>query len=172
MSGELDRFLDLYGNVARATNAWMAAAPPELHDWIPDDGPGSQFIDGRGRLSLKGFYIHLVMGDHVQAPQLAACADGATITVSDKAVAERLAASEDLVGDAIKLHEQDMVHFRAISDAQMEKTIYRGKHEWTVASYLWSIYSHRAFHIGNMDMHLRARQIAPPAYYPAIERRA
>ncbi len=172
MSNELNRFLDLYGAVARATNEWVAAAPAELLDWIPDDGPDSEFIDGRGRLSIKTFYIHLVVGDHVQAPQLSSCADGATIAFSDQAVTDRLAASGNLVEDAMKLHDEDMAHFRAITDAQMEKTIYRGKTEWTVAAYLWTIYSHRAFHIGNMDIYLRTSHIAPPAYYPAIQRPA
>lgn len=172
MSQELNRFLELYGNVARATNDWIAAAPDELLDWIPDDGPDSGFIDGRGRLSLRTLYIHLVMGDHVQAPQLASCEDGAKLVWADQDLADRLTASRDLVGDAARLHEEDMAHFRAISDAQMEKTVYRGKHRWTVASYLWSIYSHRAFHIGNMDIYLRASHVPPPAYYPAIQRPA
>jgi len=172
MSSELNRVLELYGNVARATNEWVAAAPADLLDWIPDDGPGSEFIDGRGRLSIRTLYVHLVMGDHVQAPQLSSCKAGATITFSDPALTERLMASKDLVGDAMKLHEEDMAQFRAITEEQMEKTVYRGRKEWTVASYLWSIYSHRAFHVGNMDIYLRASRIAPPAYYPAIRRSA
>lgn len=172
MSSELDRFLDLYGNVARATNEWIAAAPADLLDWVPDEKPESEFVDRRGRLSIRTFYVHLVMGDHVQAPQLSSCEDGATIETSDRALADRLMASETLVEDAMKLHDEDMAHFRAITDAQMEKTVYRDRHPWTVASYLWSIYSHRAFHIGNMDIYLREARIAPPAYYPAIQRQA
>ena len=79
-------------------------------------------------------------------------------------------ASDDLVADATRLHEQDMADFGKITDAQMEKTVLRGDHQWTIAGYLWSIYSHRAFHVGNMDIYLRERQVVPPNYYPAIMR--
>ena len=48
-----------------------------------------------------------------------------------------------------------MADFGKITDTQMEKTVLRGDHQWTIAGYLWSIYSHRAFHVGNMDIYLR-----------------
>lgn len=169
MTTELNRFLDLYKNVAQATIAWVDAAPADVLDWIPDEEEGSRFIDGRGRLSIKTHFIHLVVGDHVQAPQLAECEAGAVLSIFDKALAERLKASSDLIGEADALHQADMAHLQSITDDQMEKTIFRGEHLWTVADYLWSIYSHRAFHIGNMDIYLRAAKIKPPAYYPAIE---
>jgi hypothetical protein len=170
MSNELNRFLDLYGTVVAATNDWIKATPPEVLDWIPDEGPGNLFTDARGKLSIRLFYVHLVSSDHKQAPQLWSCDEGATIVPSDRELADKLMASDDLVGDAARLHEQDMADFGKITDTQMEKTVLRGDHQWTIAGYLWSIYSHRAFHVGNMDIYLRERHVVPPNYYPAIMR--
>ena len=170
MSNELSRFLDLYGTVVEATNDWIRTTPPELLDWIPDDGPGNLFTDARGKLSIRQFYAHLVSSDHVQSPQLWSCDDGASIVSSDKDCAAALMASDNLVGDATKLHQEDMENFAKITDGQMEKTVTRGTHQWSVAGYLWTIYSHRAFHVGNMDIYLRERKVAPPNYYPAIMR--
>ena len=86
-------------------------------------------------------------------------------------LANLAAAWDEAAMDALLLlHAETMGHFRAIDDARMEATVYRGDHAWTVAGYLWSIYSHRGFHVGNMDIYLRAKGIKPPAYYPAIQR--
>jgi uncharacterized damage-inducible protein DinB len=166
---EIERFLKLYGALARATHDWIAAAPDDVLEWVPVDSEDSLFIDGRGRMSILGQYIHIIVGDHVQAPQLANCDDGAALNAFDKDIAGRLRASPTLIHDAKAMHDEDMKHFASISEAQLEKHVLRGEHQWRLADYLWSIYSHRAFHVGNMDIYLRATGITPPAYYPSIQ---
>ena len=169
MGSEIERFLELYGALARVTHDWIAAAPDDVLEWVPVDGEDSLFIDGRGRMSILGQYIHIIVGDHVQAPQLATCDDGAKIDAFDKDIASKLRASPDLIVDARAMHDKDMTHFAAINEAQMEKHILRDEHQWRLADYLWSIYSHRAFHVGNMDIYLRAAGVTPPAFYPRIQ---
>ena len=169
MGYEIERFLELYGALARVTHDWITAAPDDVLEWVPVDGPESLFIDGRGRMSILGQYIHIIVGDHVQAPQLATCADGARLNAFDKDIAEHLRASPDLIDDARAMHEDDMGHFRSITEAQMEKHVFRGEHRWRLADYLWSFYSHSAFHVGNMDIYLRAAGVSPPAFYPRIQ---
>jgi uncharacterized damage-inducible protein DinB len=168
-TSEIERFLELYGALARVTHDWIAAAPDDVLEWVPVDGEGSLFIDGRGRMSILGQYIHISVGDHVQAPQLATCEDGAALNAFDKDIAARLRASPDLIDDARAMHDEDMTHFAAITETQMEKHIFRGEHQWRLVDYLWSIYSHRAFHVGNMDIYLRAAGVTPPAFYPRIQ---
>jgi uncharacterized damage-inducible protein DinB len=169
MTSEIERFLELYGALARVTHDWIRAAPDDVLEWIPVEGPESLFIDRRGRMSIVGQYIHIIVGDHVQAPQLANCADGAKLNAFDKDLSARLRESPDLVEDAEAMHLDDMGHFAAISEAQMEKHVYRGEHRWRLADYLWSLYSHRAFHVGNMDIYLRVAGATPPAVYPRIQ---
>ena len=163
MGTEIERFLDLYGALARVTHDWIAAAPDDVLEWVPVAGEGSLFM------SILGQYIHIIVGDHVQAPQLATCDDGAKIDAFDKNIAAKLRASPTLIDDAKAMHDEDMTHFAAIGEAQMEKPILRGQHQWRLADYLWSIYSHRAFHVGNMDIYLRACGVTPPAFYPTIQ---
>jgi uncharacterized damage-inducible protein DinB len=169
MVSEIERFLELYGALARVTHDWISAAPDDVLEWVPVDSEDSLFIDGRGRMSILGQYIHIIVGDHVQAPQLANCDDGAALNAFDKDIAGRLRASPTLIHDAKAMHDEDMKHFASISEAQLEKHVLRGEHQWRLADYLWSIYSHRAFHVGNMDIYLRATGITPPAYYPSIQ---
>jgi uncharacterized damage-inducible protein DinB len=169
MVSEIERFLELYGALARVTHDWISAAPDDVLEWVPVDGEDSLFIDGRGRMSIVGQYIHIIVGDHVQAPQLATCDDGAVVNAFDTDIAAKLRASANLIDDARAMHDEDMTHFAAIGEAQMEKHILRGEHQWRLADYLWSIYSHRAFHVGNMDIYLRAAGVAPPAFYPRIQ---
>lgn len=113
MGHEIERFLELYGALARVTHDWITAAPDDVLEWVPVDGPESLFIDGRGRMSILGQYIHIIVGDHVQAPQLATCADGARLNAFDKDIAERLRASPDLIDDARAMHEEARLSRRA-----------------------------------------------------------
>lgn len=89
MASEIVRFLELYGALARVAHDWIAAAADDL-EWVPVDRPESLFIDGLGRMSILGQYIHVIVGDHVQALQITTCADGARMVAFDKNFAERL----------------------------------------------------------------------------------
>lgn len=46
------------------------------------------------------------------------------------------------------MHEYDMGHFAVITEDQMEK---------------------RVFHVGNMDIYLRAAGTRPSAFYPSVQ---
>ena len=82
-----------------------------------------------------------------------------------KGLTAQLDASEDLIADAMKLHRSNMQAFAALSEAQLAKNLRWMGREWTVMGFLWGIYSHRSYHLGNIDILMREADEDAPDFF-------
>ena len=92
---------------------------------------------------------------------------GAETPLSEDEQAKVRKRLQRLVGDPLRrvLDDDEFTGFTR----RQYKHVFRGEHQWRLADYLWSLYSHRAFHVGNMDIYLRAAGVTPPVFYPRIQ---
>ena len=172
MSQELDRFLTLFDGLMVSSNSWLTGTPGDKLEWVPFDNPNMKFGDRISTITMRSVYIHTIVGEHLWARKLKDCADGATIKFEPAevgAVTEKLNASRDLVGDAMKLHAENMDLFRGYSDAQLAKRMTWSGREWTVMGFLWAIYSHRSYHLGNIDILMREADEAAPDFFSSFQ---
>ena len=58
-----------------------------------------------------------------------------------------------------------MAAFAALSQSQLDKHVVWVGRTWTVMGFLWAIYAHRAFHIGNIDTYLRQADVVAPEFF-------
>jgi uncharacterized damage-inducible protein DinB len=168
MPQELDRFLTLFDGLFISTNSWMTGTPKEKHDWVPFDNPNMKFGDRISTITIKSVYIHTLVGEHFWARTLKDCEDGVALKHdrdSVVALSQKLAASDDLIGDAMKLHNDNMALFRSYSEEQLVKKIKWSGRQWTVMGFLWAIYSHRSYHLGNIDIFMREADEAAPDFF-------
>jgi hypothetical protein len=66
---------------------------------------------------------------------------------------------------AYKTQAQSMESFRSFSAIQLEKHIVWAERRWSVMGFLWGMYAHRAFHIGNIDIYLRQADVVAPEFF-------
>ncbi|MDA1324721.1 MAG: hypothetical protein O3C34_08240 [Proteobacteria bacterium] len=168
MPQELDRFLALFDGLFISTNSWMTGTPKEKQDWVPFENPNMKFGDRISTITIRSVYIHTIVGEHSWARVLKDCEDGAVLKHDRErivALTETLASSDDLLADAMKLHTDNMTLFRGYSDDQLEKKIKWSGREWTVMGFLWAIYSHRSYHLGNIDIFMRESDEAAPDFF-------
>ena len=168
MPQELDRFLALFNGLFISTNSWMTGTPKEKQDWVPFENPNMKFGDRISTITIRSVYIHTIVGEHNWARALKDCEDGASLKHNrDQVVAltETLASSDDLLADAMKLHTDNMELFRGYTDDQLEKKIKWSGREWTIMGFLWAIYSHRSYHLGNIDIFMREADEAAPDFF-------
>lgn len=171
MSQERDRFLKLFDALVISNNAWIRGTPTETHDWVPFDNPNMRFGDRISTITIKGVYVHVIVGECGWARMLGDCEDGALIEPAREeisALTKRLAASKDFVDEAMILHAENMKKFGAYSDEQLEKTIKWSGRQWTVMGFLWGIYSHRSYHLGNIDILVREADIKAPDFFSSF----
>ena len=168
MKQELERFLALFDGLVVSSNAWMTRTPEKKLDWVPFDNPNMKFGDRISTITMRSVYIHTTVGEHLWSKALGRCEDGAALKFDRadvSALTERLSASKELVADAMKLHADNLATFRSYSDDQLDKKIVWSGREWTVMGFLWAIYSHRAYHLGNIDIFMREADEAAPDYF-------
>jgi uncharacterized damage-inducible protein DinB len=168
MPKELDRFLTLFDGLAKSTNTWMTETPDKKLDWVPFDNPNMKFGDRVSVITMKGLYVHVIVGEHFWARALKDCDDGAVLQHDrDRVVAlsGELMASDDLISAAMAMHTENLRLIGSYTPEQLDKRIdWRGR-EWTVMGFLWAIYSHRSYHLGNIDILMRESDEPAPDFF-------
>jgi uncharacterized damage-inducible protein DinB len=164
---EFDRFLVLFDQLASETSRWIKATPPEKFEWLPVDNSNLRFGDRISRVTIKSLYIHIAVVEHVFIRMLKACEPRALLPLpKDPELTARLA-SGDVVIEAAKLHQEDMSRLRSYDDDVLRKTVrFAGDDTiWSVMGFLWSLYAHRAYHLGNIDIYIRQADVPAPDFY-------
>jgi uncharacterized damage-inducible protein DinB len=170
MRQELERFLTLFDGLAISTNTWMKATPADKIEWLPIDNPNMKFGDRISHITIKSVYIHVIVGECRWARMFSDCEDGSVFKPTpDHALTERLMNSDDVVAEGTKLHEENMALFKSYSDEQLVKKVTWAGREWTIMGFLWAIYSHRSYHLGNIDIFLREADEKAPDFFSSFQ---
>jgi len=171
MKDEFERFLQLFDQIVLFSEGWLDRMRLEQLDWAPIENASMKFGDRVSRITVKGLVIHLCVGEAHWVEQLRACAPGATIATPKNPGLEQEMAAGDFRVAALAMHRQHMDLLRAYTEDDLRKTIVFVDRSWSVMGFLWAMYSHRAFHLGNIDTYLRQSDIIAPDYFrfPALQ---
>jgi len=166
-TNEFDRFLVLFDRLAEETNIWIERASPDRLDWLPIDNANMRFGDRISRPTIRNLYVHIAVAEHEAIRNLESCAAGALLPLPRNPDLSGALASGDLIAGAMRLHHQNMQTLRGFDVATLEKQVhFAGDHSvWSVMGFLWGLYAHRAYHIGNLDLLLRQADAAAPDFY-------
>lgn len=165
---EHQRFLDLFDGLVEANNAWMNGTPKEKWDWVPFDNPNMKFGDRISTITIKSVFIHTIVGETQWAALLPKVDDGGEMKMDPaeiKALTKRLDESGDLIGDSMKLHAKNMQAYGGLSEERRDNKIRWSERDWTVMGFLWGIYSHRSYHLGNIDIFMREADEPAPDFF-------
>ena len=168
MSTELKRFLDLFDALVTANNAWMTRTPHEKWNWVPFDNPHMKFGDRISTITIKSVYIHTIVGEVCWADMLRNCEEGASLKPDHprvKSLTAELDSSADVIASAMKMHADNMKKFSAYTPETLAKKIKWTGRDWTVMGFLWGIYSHRSYHLGNIDILMREADEDAPDFF-------
>lgn len=166
-TAELGRFLVLFERLVSETELWMANTPPEKLDWVPIDTPQVRFGDRLTKVTIKSLYVHMAVAEHKWSHDLSVCGDGETLQLPrDPKLAER-ATQGDFMANAREMHRQDMDILSALPEDQLAKrmTFAGDDSQWTVMGFLWGMWGHRAYHLGNLDIYLRQSDSETPDFF-------
>lgn len=165
---ELQRFLALFDAMVEANNAWMNGTPKAKWDWVPFDNPNMKFGDRISTITIRSVFIHTIVGETNWAGLLGGLSDGADMVFDMsriKALTKELDVSTDMIADSMKLHASNMKAFAALDSAQLAKKLRWMGRDWSVMGFLWGIYSHRSYHLGNIDILMRESDEDAPDFF-------
>jgi len=164
---ERQRFLDLFDALVVANNAWMTGTPKEKWDWVPFENPNMKFGDRISTITIRSVFIHTIVGETQWASLLPQAGDGEMRMdpQTGKTLTQQLNDSAELVGDAMALHAQNLDAYASLPAEQLARPMRWSGRDWTVMGFLWGIYAHRAYHLGNIDIFMREADEAAPDFF-------
>ncbi|MDP4594258.1 MAG: hypothetical protein NWT00_06795 [Beijerinckiaceae bacterium] len=168
MTAEQHRFLSLFDALTEANNAWMNGMPKDKWNWVPFDNPNMKFGDRISTITIKSVFIHTIVGEVQWASLLPSVAEGGEMKMDPskiKPLTQQLDEATDLIDASMQLHAQNMDAFGSIGAEQLAKNIRWTGRDWTVMGFLWGIYSHRSYHLGNIDIFMREANEPAPDFF-------
>lgn len=168
MTAEQHRFLDLFDALVEANNAWMTGTPKDKWNWVPFENPNMKFGDRISTITIKSVFIHTIVGETQWASMLPTVADGTEMVMQPpkiKALTKELDETDDLIGASMKLHADNLKAYGSISEQQLTRRFRWSQRDWSVMGFLWGIYSHRSYHLGNIDIFMREADEEAPDFF-------
>jgi hypothetical protein len=171
-TNEFDRFLVLFDRLAEETNVRIERASPDKLDWLPIDNANMRFGDRISRTTIRNLYVRIAVAEHEAIRNLQSCAAAELLPVPRNPDLSEALASGDLIAGATRLHHQNMQTLRDFDAAALEQRVrFAADHSvWSVMGFLWGLYAHRAYHLGNIDLYLRQADAAAPDFYSFASR--
>ncbi len=165
MSDEHRRFLRLYDQLVLFTHDAVKRLPEEMLHWRPPTDAEVRFGERVEDVTVENLYLHLVVGEHLWIRNLARATPDAGIPLPlDKEMEARLARG-DYLAESLIMHLSNMEILRSFDPDRLATTIQFSGHRWTVGSFLWAMYGHRNYHIGNIDTFCRLAGAPAPDYF-------
>jgi uncharacterized damage-inducible protein DinB len=164
---EFRRFNILFDRLVNETNLWIARTPPDRLEWLPVDNGNVRFGDRVSHVTIKSLYIHMAVAEHLSIRRLRDCAPGELLPLPrDPELTSRLA-NGDFLAEGMQLRVENMRTLRSFDDAVLGKTVrFAGDQTtWSVMGFLWGLFGHRAYHLGNIDIYVRQADTPAPDFY-------
>lgn len=165
MPEEFTRFKTLFDRLVRYSDQWVGLMGEDKLDWAPIENASTRFGARVARITVRGLLIHTVLAERNWTLQIRQSAPGATIPLPNDPAASSRFDNTELRATALALHEENMTMLDTYQPEDLRKSVHFVGRQWTGMGLLWGMYAHRAFHLGNMDIYLRQRDVPGPEFF-------
>ena len=162
---EFDRFLIMFDRMFDFVETYIIKTPEDKYEWIPIDGPGVSFGDRLENITIKGLYVHLTSSEDGFVRSILDIEDGGEIPLPINQKLTNEIYDGDIIVMGRKIHENCMTLLRELSAEQLAKTVWFQGGEYSIMGFLWALYAHYAYHLGNIDTYMRQGDMNPTAFF-------
>lgn len=162
---ELERFISLFDQQVVHTWEYLEPLHPEQWSAIPRDSE-ALFLGARvNKITISALARHLIHAEQHWIEQLHAIPAGGTIPLPGRADAlAGIADGAALIMAYREGHGRSLSALRKFTPAGLAKEILFTGRRYTGMGFLWSLFGHHAYHLGQMDLLLRQQDIEAPEY--------
>ena len=163
---EFDRFLVMFDRLFDFVETYIHKTPEDKYEWIPVDGPGVSFGDRLENITIKGLYVHLTCSEDGFTRSLLSVEDGGEIPLPINKPLENEVYEGEFVARGREIHENCMKMLRdEVTPEMLTKTVWFQGGEYSAMGFLWAMYAHYAYHLGNIDTYMRQGDMNPTAFF-------
>ena len=165
MTAEYDRFKILFDRLAHLADACVQRVPEDVADWIPVVNSDVRYGDRITQVTIRELYVHMVVSERDWLRQLQECDDGGEIVIPQVPELTKRISTGDYRAQAMQLHEANMATLESLPDEVMQKFVSYTGRTFTGMGFLWAMYAHRSYHLGNIDIYMRQGERKPPDFF-------
>lgn len=162
---EFERYLSLHRTLYEATALWVATTPDDKLDWAPIDNPNVRFGTRVQVVTIRNLAVHVAIEEYVWLQFLKDCEDEAEVPLPKRLDLTQQLTNGDLATEVAQLHNESEKVLLTMSDQDLAKKIRFADRTWTVMEFLWAMYAHRAYHLGNINIYLRQSDTPAPNFF-------
>ncbi len=162
---EFERFLIMFDRLFDFVETYIHKTPEDKYEWIPVDGPGVSFGDRLENITIRGLYVHLTCSEDGFTRSLLSIEDGGEIPLPINKELENEVYEGNFVARGRELHENCMEMMKELTPEDLTKTVWFQGGEYSVMGFLWAMYAHYAYHLGNIDTYMRQGDMNPTAFF-------
>lgn len=162
---EFERFLIMFDRLFDFVETYIHKTPEDKYEWIPVEGPGVSFGDRLSNITIRGLYVHLTCSEDGFTRSLLNIKDGDEIPLPINKELENEVYEGDFVARGRELHENCMEMLRRLTPEQLARTVWFQGGEYSIMGFLWAMYAHYAYHLGNIDTYMRQGDMNPTAFF-------
>jgi uncharacterized damage-inducible protein DinB len=162
---EFDRFMILFDRLYDFTETYILKTPEDKYDWKPVDGPGVSFGDRLDDVTIKSLHIHLTVSEDGFVRSICEMGEDREIPLPiNKKLATKLDKG-DFITLGRELHMNSMKMLKELSAEELAGTVWFQGCKYSVMGFLWALYAHYAYHLGNIDTYMRQGDMNPTAFF-------
>lgn len=162
---EFDRFLIMFDRLFDFVETYIEKTPEDKYDWKPIDGPGVCFGNRLEDVTIKSLYIHLTTSEDGFIRSLIEVEDGAEIAIPVNKKLSKKLDQGDFIVLGRELHENAMTTLKDLGAESLSRIVWFQGCEYSVMGFLWALYGHYAYHLGNIDTYMRQGDMKPTAFF-------
>lgn len=168
---EAHRFASLFNQQVLHTFELLEAMPPSAWDTIPVDSEANYLGTRVNRITINSLTKHLCAAESHWFHQLTELGDGGVIAPPGPSIElDAVKAGPSLIAHYARLHGDHLVAAGSLTPAQLARQFSFVDRKYTVRGFLWAIYGHHCYHVGQIDQLLRQQSVLPAEFLELPER--
>lgn len=163
---EFARFLSLFDALIEQTFAFADVIDnTDVYAAVPIDSDAN-FLGARvNKITIGALLRHFILAESHWFERLAAVSEGDALPFPDNAaLLDGIKDGRPLIESYRTAYRKGRDALETLSPSDLTKTLQFAGRGYTVMGFLWTIHSHHAFHLGQIDLLLRQQNIEPPEY--------
>jgi len=169
---EFERFKSIFAQQAIHTLDYLTLLKPGQWQSIPHDSDALYLGARVNKITISALVKHLIIAEQQWIRAVKTLPAGSTIPIpGNTAVLDKVKDGKDLSDAYRKAHEENDQLLSDLSLNNLDKELIFAGRRYTGMGILWAMFSHHAYHLGQIDLVMRQLNILAPEYmeWPEIK---
>lgn len=162
---ELNRFIDLHEQLYLQTLNILKDVDEDTYNSIPIDNDVMYLGKRVNKITIGGLLRHLILAENHWIISMKEAADGTVIEKpANASIIEDITDSKSLISRYKEVFAKGLEVIKTYTEEDINKTVSFSGRTYSVMSFLWVIFGHHSYHLGQADLIMRQNGIYPEEY--------